>query len=148
MRHTLQTHRFVAFSPSEKAKSHSWKPTRRRCARNFTRTQKAQKSLPKIKILTRKKNAQPEISEEEMRATFDNWDKDGDGLTYCTSKELYVHRISITLPEILSRFGKGDLETPGLSVLKAHDLAVQIISLQNFRKIFWYKAIQSFISLY
>jgi len=55
---------------------------------------------------------------------------------------------SITLPEILSRFGKGDLETPGLSVLRAHDLAVQIISLQNFRKIFWYKAIQSFISLY
>ena len=107
MRHSLQTHRFVAFSRSEKAKSLSWKPTRRRCARNFTRTHKAQKSLPKIKILTRKKNAQPEISEEEMRATFDSWDKDGDGLTYCTSKELYVHRIFHNTTRNSKSFWKG-----------------------------------------
>jgi len=106
VRHSSQTHRFVAFSPSEKAKSHGWKPTRRRCARDFTRTKKVQKSLPKITVLTRQKNAQPEISEEEMRATFDSWDKDGDGLTYCTSKELYVHRIFHTTTRHFKSFWK------------------------------------------
>jgi len=55
---------------------------------------------------------------------------------------------SIPLPDILSRFGKEDLETHGLCCTKSTWFSSTNNFTQNFRTIFWYEAIQLFISLY
>ena len=67
----------------------------------------------------------------------------------CTHPTMHTHTHTNKPPEISSHFRKRDLEiSQSCWYFGINNFVVQIISLDHFQRIFWYKLIVCFITLY